>query len=167
MPQHKHLAMLLGALLAGGAACTKEAPKPASTILPSDRVSPSPVGTSQNVLQKTFTLKTSAEFAFEIPAHAVQPHLHGLFESFVGQLHGASDAGANIDFLVLNEAQHADLLGNHPSEALFTVEDSHNQAVNYDLPASMSQPVKYYLIFRNAENSKSGKVVEANFRVDF
>jgi len=167
MPQHKHLAVLLGALLISGVACTKEAPKPASTIVPSDHVAPSPVGTSQNVLQKTFTLKTSAEFAFEIPAHAVQPHLHGLFESFVGQIHGASDASANIDFLVLNEEQHAQLVGNHPSEALFTVEDSHNQAVNFDLPASMSQPVKYYLIFRNAENSKGNKVVEANFRVDF
>jgi hypothetical protein len=167
MPQHKHLAVLLGALLASGAACTKEQPKPASTILPSDRVAPSPVGTSKNILQKTFTLKTSAEFPFDIPAHAVQPHLHGLFESFVGQVHGASDASANIDFLVLNEAQHADLLGNHPSEALFTAEDSHNQAVNFDLPASTNQPVKYYLVFRNAEGSKGSKVVEANFRVDF
>jgi len=164
----KYLAMLLGALLAGGTACTKEPlPKPTTTILPSDRVAPSPVGTSKNVLQKTFTLKTSAEFPFEIPAHAVQPHLHGLFESFVGQVHGASDASANIDFLVLNEAQHDEVLGNHPSEALFTVEDSHNQAVNFDLPASMNQPVKYYLVFRNAEGSKNSKVVEANFRVDF
>jgi len=167
MPQHKYLAMLLGALLVGGMACTKEEPKPASTILPSDRVAPSPVGTSQNVLQKTFTLKTSAEFAFEIPAHAVQPHLHGLFESFVGQVHGASDATANIDFLVLNEAQHVELLGNHPSEALFSVEDSHNQAVNFDLPASTNQPVKYYLVFRSAGERKGSKVVEANFRVDF
>ena len=167
MPQHKYLAMLLGALLVGGAACTKEEPKAASSILPSDRVAPSPVGTSQNVLQKTFTLKTSAEFPFEIPAHAVQPHLHGLFESFVGQVHGASDASANIDFLVLNEEQHSELVGNHPSEALFTVEDSHNQAVNFDLPASMNQPVKYYLVFRSAGESKGSKVVEANFRVDF
>lgn len=166
MPQHKHLAVLLGALLLGGTAC-KEEPKPASTILPSDRVAPSPVGTSKNVLQKTFTLKTSAEFPFEIPAHAVQPHLHGLFESFVGQVHGASDASANIDFLVLNEEQHTELLENHPSEALFTIEDSHNQAVNFDLPASRNQPVKYYLVFRNAGESKGSKVVEANFRVDF
>jgi hypothetical protein len=167
MPVHKHLAMMLGGFLLAGAACTKEAPKAVSTIVPSDRVAPSPVGTSQNVLQKTFTLKTATEFRFEIPAHAVQPHLHGLFASFLGQEHGASDVSANIDFLVLNEEQHAELVGNHPSEALFTVEDSHNQAVNFDLPASRNEPVKYYLIFRNAENSKGSKVVEANFRVDF
>ena len=167
MPQHRHLAMLLGALLVVGAGCTQEPPKPASTIVPSDHVAPSPVGTSQNVLEKTFTLKKSAEFAFEIPPHAVQPQLHGLFASFPGDAHGTSDAIADIDFLVLNEEQHSDFVGNRPSEALFTVEDSNNQAVNFILPASQSQPVKYYLIFRNPDNSKSSKVVKATFRVDF
>jgi hypothetical protein len=39
--------------------------------------------------------------------------------------------------------------------------------VNFDLPASMEQPVKYYLIFRNTQDSKSNKVVRAQFRVDF
>ena len=167
MSEHRHLAMPLLALLLAGAACTKEQTKPVSTIAPSDRVAPSPVGTSQNVLQKTFTLKTSAEFAFEIPAHAVQPQLHGLFASFPGEGRGASDANADIDFVVLNEEQHAELAGNHPSEALFTVEDSHNQAVNFGLPASTSQPVKYYLVFRNPDNSKGSKLVKASFRVDF
>ena len=162
-----YLAMLFGAFLWVEVACTKEQPPPVSTIAPSDHAAPSPVGTSQNVLEKTFTLKTSTEFPFEIPAHAVQPHLHGLFASFLGQAHGASDASANIDFLVLNEEQHAEVASNHPSEALFTVEASHNQAVNFDLPASMNQPVKYYLVFRNSDGSKGSKVVEANFRVDF
>jgi hypothetical protein len=130
-------------------------------------VSPSPVGTTQTVLQKTFNLKVSATFPFEIPAHAAQPHLHGIFESFVGQVHGASDETANIDFLILNQEQQADSAGNRASEALFSLEASHNQAVNFDLPPSMNQPVKYYLVFRNPGGGKGSKVVEANFRVDF
>ena len=97
----------------------------------------------------------------------MQPHLHGIFQSFLGEVHGASDETANIDFMVLNEEQEADFSNNRPGETLFAVEKSHNQAVNFDLPASMERPVKYYLVFRNAENSKRSKAVEANFRVDF
>ncbi|HTS37534.1 MAG TPA: hypothetical protein VMH04_17795 [Candidatus Solibacter sp.] len=147
--------------------CSKSAPVPTSTVLPSDRVAPSPVGTSQTVLQKTFNLKDSETFPFEIPAHASQPHLHGIFESFLGKVHGVSDESSNIDFLIMNEEQESALLANRASEALFSVESSHNQAVNFDLPASMNHPVKYYLVFRSSEKSKNSKVVEANFRVDF
>jgi hypothetical protein len=147
------------------AACNKEAPSAPATVAPSDRVAPSPVGTSQIVLEKTFSLKGSATFPFEIPAHAVQPHLHGIFESFAGQLHGASDDSANVDLLIMNEEQQTAFTSNHPSEALFDVDASHNQAINFDLPASMSHPVKYFLVFRNPEGKN--KVVEANFRVDY
>ena len=157
---------LLTALLLAQAACTKEAPpQPVSSAAASEHVTPSPVGTTQVVLEKTFTLKVSATFPFEIPAHASQPHLHGIFEAFVGQLHGASDDTANIDFLIMNEEQQSNLASDRPSETLFSAEASHNQAVNFDLPASMNRPVKYYLVFRNP--GKGSKVVEANFRVDF
>ena len=84
----------------------------------------------------------------------------------MGQAHGASDDNANIDFLIMNEEQQSDFAANRPGEALFSVEASHNQAVNFDLPASMNQPVKYYLVFRNPQ-TKVGKIVEANMQVDF
>jgi hypothetical protein len=166
-PQHKHLATLLAVLLLIDAACTKQAPPASETVAPSDRVAPSPVGTAQNVLQKTFNLKGAAVFPFEVPAHAMQPHLHGVFASFVGQAHGASDDTANISFLILNEEQNAQFASNRESESMFSVEASHNQAVNFDLPPSMNQPVKYYLVFRSPEGSKGTKVVQASFRVDF
>ncbi len=83
-----------------------------------------------------------------------------------GALHGASDDSANVDFLIVNADQYADLVSDRPSEALFSVEASHNQAVNVDLPASLDQSVKYYLVFRNAAKGP-GKVVEADFHVDF
>lgn len=157
---------LIVALIFGANACEKQKP-PAEEVPSSERVSPSPVGTSQTVLQKTFTFKNSATFSFEIPSHAVSPHLHGIFESFVGEMHGASDDAANIDFLILNTDQYSDLMGKRPSEALFSVVASHNQSVNFDLPASVDQPVKYYLIFRNAGADGPSKIVQANFHVDF
>jgi len=161
------LRIALFCALLGIFACTKEPPAPAQTPFASDRVGPSPVGTNQTVLQKTFALKGTATFPFEIPAHAAQPHLHGSFQSFVRDAHGTSDESANIDFLVLNEDQHAALAGNQPSEALFSVDGSHNQEINCDLPASMNEPVKYYLVFRSSDGSKASRVVEAGFRVDF
>jgi hypothetical protein len=165
MLRRRHFSPLLAVALLSCAACNKEAPPQPATVVPSDHVAPSPVGTTQTILQKTFSLKASATFPFEIPAHASQPHLHGIFESFVGQLHGASDETANIDFLIMNEEQQNAFASDRPSEALFDVDASHNQAINFDLPASMNQPVKYYLVFRNPQGKS--KVVEANFRVDF
>jgi hypothetical protein len=167
MLQSRSLPILFAAFLMADVACTKEPPPAVSAVAPLERVAPSPVGTTQNVLQKTFNLNASATFAFEIPAHAVQPHLHGIFESFVGQVHGASDDTANVDFLILNDEQQADFANSRESETMFSVEGSHNQSVNFDLPASMNKPVKYYLVFRNPNGGKTGKVVEANFRVDF
>jgi hypothetical protein len=156
---------LVIALSLAAISCQKAAtPEPISKL---EHVAPSPVGTTQIVLEKTFPLKTSATFPFEIPAHAVRPHLHGIFESFVGQLHGGSDEAADLDFLVLNQSQYDDFAKGRPGEALFSVESSHNQAVNFDLPASLDQPVKYYLVFRSTASGGPKKVVEANFRVDF
>jgi hypothetical protein len=167
MPRRKHLTALIAMFLLVNEACTKQPPPPASTRAKPDRVAPSPLSPTQTVLQKTFNLKVSATFPFEIPAHAVRPHLHGIFQSFAGHVHGESDETANIDLLILNQEQQADSSTSRGSEALFSVEASHNQAVNFDLPPSFNQPVKYYLVFRNSGGGKAGKVVEASFRVDF
>ena len=157
------VAILIVTLINSG--CTKEQSAPAKTVAHSEPVA-SLAGTTQTILQKTFSVKTSASFPFEIPAHAIQPHLHGIFQSFVGQLHGASDSTANIDFSILNSEQ-AESAGSEGSDALFSVEASHNQAVNFDLPPSYNQPVTYYLVFRNSDGSKVSKFVNASFRVDF
>jgi hypothetical protein len=159
--------LLIAALVFSANACQKQKVTRVEETPASDHVNPSPAGTSQTIFQKTFTLKSSATFPFEIQAHAVRPHLHGIFESFVREMHGASDDMANVNFLILNTDQYGDLVGNRPSEALFSVEASHNQSVNVDLPASMDQPVKYYLIFRNIAGSSPSKVVRADFHVDY
>jgi hypothetical protein len=149
------------------ASCQKKQ-VPAEQLLPMDRAATStPVGTTQTVLQKTFTLKASATFPFEIPAHAVGPHLHGIFQSFVRDAQGGSDEAANLDFLLLTQDQYDEFSHGRAGEALYSVEASHNQAINFDLPASLDQPVKYYLVFRGTPGGGPKKVVEANFRVDF
>jgi hypothetical protein len=163
-----HATLALAALLCTGVACTKaDPPKPEHVVAPSDHVAPALEATSETVLQKTFDLKDSVVVPFEIPAHAVQPHLHGAFASFAGRAHGASDASADIDFLILNDDQHSQFADGQASDSMFSVEASHNQAVNFDLPPAMSRPVKYYLVFRNSSGGKAHKVVEASFRVDF
>jgi hypothetical protein len=168
MFRHPYAAPALAALLLGGVACTKQdPPAPAHVAVPSDHVAPGLEATTETVLQKTFDLKDSVVVPFEIPAHAVQPHLHGVFASFAGRAHGASDASANIDFLILNDDQHSQFADGHASDSLFSVDASHNQAVNFDLPPSINRPVKYYLVFRNPPGGKPNKVVEASFRVDF
>jgi len=166
MPRPKCLTVLIAMLTLLVVACHKEKPE-TSTTGPSHRVARSPVGTTQTILEKTFALKGTATFPFEIPAHAVLPHLRGTFESFLGRANGESGEESDIDFLVLNEDQEGSFAGKGASEALLTVEATHSQEVNFDLPASRDQPVKYYLVFRNPAGSKSRKVVEANFRVDF
>ena len=170
---HKKQARLLPVFLAAivlaftATACQSKKPPVEEEAIRTDRVAPSPVGTAQNILHKTFTVKSSANFPFEIPPHAVRPHLHGIFESFVRELHGASDDSADVDFFIVTADQFADLSSDRPSETLFSVEASHNQSVNLDLPPSADKSIKYYLVFRNSANKGPTKVVEADFHVDF
>jgi hypothetical protein len=155
-------------ILATGGCEKKKAPVVEEGPQPTDRVAPSPVGTAQTILHKTFAISTSVNFPFEIPAHAVNPLLHGTYRSFVKRLEGESkDASANVDFLILNEDQYADFVHGHQGEALFSVDSSHDQDVNVSLPASQDQPRKYYLVFRNTPGGEAKKLIQADFTVDF
>lgn len=159
--------LLVSALILAFCACEKKKVDPVEQPEPSTRVAPTRLEGSQIVLRKTFAVTNAATFPFEIPAHAASPHLHGLFASFIRGAHVGSDEAANVDFLILNAEQFDDFVAKRPSETLFSVEASHNQSVNVDLPASFDEPKKYYLIFRKAAHSTSAPTVEANFRVDF
>jgi len=126
-----------------------------------------PVQTVNDVIVRaTLEVDTNQIVTFEVPPHIVKPRLHGNYRSSVARLHGDSGGAANVDFLVLSENQYSDFLGGRPAEALFSVDASDNHTVNFDLPASMDQPVKYYLVFLSSKG-KTKKLVEANFKVDF
>ena len=148
-------------------ACQKKKPPVEETVLPMDRVTASPSG-SKTILHKTFSVTTSASFPFEIPAHAATPHLHGNYKSFVKQISAdAGDDAANVDFLILKEDQYVDFAHGHAGEALFSADMSHDQDVDFSLPASQDQPQKYYLVFRNSPGGAAKKIVQAEFTVDF
>jgi hypothetical protein len=149
-------------------ACQSKKPPAEEVVVPRmDRVAASPSG-SQTILHKTFSLTATASFAFEIPAHAVTPHLHGNYKSFVKQISAdASDDSANVDFLILKEDQYADFVHGHAGEALFAADASHDQDVDFSLPASQDQPQKYYLVFRSSPGGSARKIVQADFTVDF
>ncbi|HEY1677151.1 MAG TPA: hypothetical protein VGG04_05560 [Candidatus Sulfotelmatobacter sp.] len=167
MLRHRHLAALISVLAIVGQGCTKQGPAEPAKAPPHTEPIASLDGTSQTILQKTFSLNSSVAFPFEIPPHATQPHLHGLFESHFGGPKGLSDDRANVEFVILNQEQEDAIEADHASDAVFSADASHNQAVNLDLPPSMNQPVKYYLVFRNPEGVKTSKSINANFRVDF
>jgi hypothetical protein len=161
--------LLVGVLILATSACEKKKPPVEETQPTLDRVAaPPPVSATQTVLHKTFTVSTSVNFPFEIPAHAAMPHLHGNYKSFIKQLGVQSnDNSANVDFLILNEDQYADFVHGHQGEALFSAEASHDQDVSASLPATQDKARKYYLIFRNTPGGEARKIVQADFTVDF
>jgi hypothetical protein len=130
-----------------------------------DHIGLSPVGTNSAVLHKTFTVQSTADFAFEIPANAATPRLHGTYQSFVRQ--GVASESGDVEFLLMNEQQFTDSNAGRPAEALFSADASHAQDVNFSLPASRNQSAKYYLVFRNSPEGGAKKTVQADFTVDF
>ena len=134
----------------------------------SEHVEDSPVGTGNTILHKTFGIAKTVDVPFEVPAHAASPRLHGAFHSYVqvGATKSA-DPTADVDFLLLNEEQHADLLSGRDSEAVFSAADAHDQEVNFNMPSTFNKPAKYFLVFRNSSAAQGKKVVQADFRIDF
>ncbi|HYM76613.1 MAG TPA: hypothetical protein VE377_11600 [Candidatus Dormibacteraeota bacterium] len=135
----------------------------------SDYVGGSVVGTSSTVLHQSFGVSGTVDLPFEVPAHAYNPQLHGSFRSFVnaGGKPSSDASEGDVEFLLLNDRQFSDFVAGRPSEAVFSADAAHDQAVNANLPPTLGQPVKYHLIFRNGAPRAGKKVVEADFRVNF
>jgi tryptophan 2,3-dioxygenase len=141
--------------------------QPATTVA-SDHVGGSVVGSSLQILHRTFRVQSTVQVSFIVPAHAATPRLCGSYESFFKQA-GSSDGDndAEIEFLVLNEEQFAGFLNRRAGEATFSADDAHAQDVNTRLPPTMDQPEKYHLIFRNNSRGPARKFVQADFRMEF
>ncbi len=133
----------------------------------SDHILPSPVGTNSVVVHETFSLASAVNFPFTIPAHAVSPRLKGTYRSFVGQQRIQDNAEtADIDLLVISEQQYTALHAGRPADPVFTSDPAHNQDINFDLPASHDQPIRYYRVFRN-DPRDGKKIVRADVTVYF
>ncbi len=161
-----HILVVVLAIVLPITACQKK--KAAEETSPVDRVGPSPLGTSRVVLHQVFTVRTPVSFPFEIPAQAAMPRLHGNYKAYTGKsgIQSGEDA-ANVDFLVLTEEQYSDFVSGGQPSALFTADASHEQTVDVGLPPSLSQPKKYYLLFRNPGGGNTKTVVQADLSVDF
>jgi hypothetical protein len=135
---------------------------------PSDHIAPSPVGTSNAIVRKTFAVASTTNFLFEVPPHAASPQLHGTYRSCVRNSGvQSSDDGADVDLLLMNDQQFADYTHGRDADVVYSVDSSHEQDVSFLLPATLDRPVQYYLVFRNSTRNAGKKVVQADFRVDF
>ncbi len=162
------LQVLMGAATAPQSTETENKEEPARPwkAHPSDHVAPSPVGTSTTIVNKTFAVTSTAKFVFEVPPHAASPQLHGTYHSSAKNSTAQSgDENGDVDLLLINEQQYADFLNGNPADVVYSVDSSHDQDVSLGLPATLNQPVRYYLVFRNSHAGK--KVVQADFQVDF
>jgi hypothetical protein len=158
--------VLLTGLLLVFSACEKK--QPVEQVAPLDQVGPATTDASQDVLHKTFTVRTTVAFPFDIPAHSAMPHLHGNFKSYVTKVGiQSNEHSADVDFLLLNDQQYADFTAGNPSDAIFSVDASHEQAVDVSLPPALNQGAKYYLVFRNTPGGDTRKTVQADLTVDF
>jgi hypothetical protein len=144
-----------------------EKPRPRYKATAEDHIEDSPVGSSSRIVQKTFSLAHIAQFPFEIPPHAATPRLHGTFRSFVQQVGTFNDDSADVELLLMNDSQYAELSAGRDPGVLFASEASHSQDINFELSPSQSHPVKYHLVFRSAPGGAPRKVVQADFTVNF
>jgi hypothetical protein len=146
----------------------KKVPEQPPVVADFDRAGPSPSGTAQTALQKTFTIHASEVFPLDIPAHAAMPRLSGNYKSYVSKVGIESSAhSADVDFFVLTDEQYADYVRDGTIDSLFSANASHDQRVDVSLPPSLTQPKKFYLIFRSTPGSDPKKVVKADLSVNF
>lgn len=153
---------------------TRQSPRKVETLpsiapkaAPGDHVGDSAIGTSRELLHKTFAVANVVDLPFEIPPHATNPQLRGTYRSFVKPSGAPTTDEADVDFFLMNERQFSDLVRGRPAEALFDAEGAHDQELETSLPPTFGQPVKYYLVFRNSAAGSGTKIVQADFRIDF
>jgi hypothetical protein len=159
------LALAIALIFATACDKKKAEQQPAAEI---DRTGISPLGTTQQVLQKNFKVAAPAIFPFEIPAHAAMPHLAGSYKSYVAKVEiQSSQDSANVDFFVLTDDQYAAYSSDGTIDSLFSATSSHDQNIDVSLPPSLTQPKKFYLIFRSTPGSDPTKVVKADLSVNF
>lgn len=145
--------------------CSRQAPTKKEAINPLDRVDATKFQ-PKNFLHKTFAVKSFTAFAVEVPPHIVIPRIHGTFTSFVKQGEDRqSDDSTDISFLLMGADQYAEYAhGNRQATALYTVESSHDHEVEFILPPTRDDAVKYYVVFVNLPGGKApAKNVEADF----
>lgn len=159
------LPFTLGIVVCLFGGCSPQQPRARQeTVNPLDRVDNSKFQ-PKNFLRKTFAVKTFTSFPVEVPPHIAIPRIHGTFTSFVKNGEDRqSDDSTDISFLLMSAEQYAEYAkGNRQATALYTVESSHSQEVEFLLQPTKDEPVKFYVVFVHLAAGKAPTMVEADF----
>jgi len=130
----------------------------------SDHVGGSVVGSTAQILHKSFTVRSAVQLAFQVPAHASTPRLRGTFQSSATPGGGAN---APVEVLVLSDQQYSEFVSHRAGDAAFQAEDAPAADINAQLPPTFNQPARYHLIFRNNSRRDGKKFVKADFGLEF
>jgi hypothetical protein len=169
---HRQIKLICSLALLSLLAACKSSPPPRETlpaVNPLDHVDSAHVKPI-NFLHKTFALKKTASFEFQVPAHTSLPRVHGTFQSSVPRPGGESlsDDDANVDLVLLNADQYSDFShGRGEGTALYTVEPTHDHEVDFLLAPTQEDSVTYYVVFRNSPGGAPNKQVQADFSLTF
>jgi hypothetical protein len=161
--------LLVGVLLLAAIGCSKKSPPPKQTSVEGDRLVHLAASPPQNFLHQTFQIQGYKAFEVVIPAQSARPRLHGTFQSFVKSDSGSlvSNESANVDLVLLNEEEFAEFHNGKQGTATYTLDPSYDQMVECALASTLSEPRKYYLIFRNSPGGPKVKFVKADFTAFF
>lgn len=147
----------------GGLADSQQVDKVTWTPTPSDHVGGSVVGSTIPILHKTFGVRSAAQLAFAVPAHAATPKVRGTYECSSK----TTNADAALQLLVLNEHQYADFLHGRTGETTFSSEDAPAGEVTVSLPPTMNEAAIYHLVFCNHARGGGRKLIRADFSMEF
>jgi hypothetical protein len=146
--------------------CNRSQPKPEDT--PTAMVQ-SVIPPEQHVVQKTFSVQKYQSFELTIPEHCLHPRLHGDFKTFHYGEQGnrANDDAANVDLLLLDEQQFNDFIHGPGEETTRSAQNTHDQVIDWALPATFGNPRKFFLVFNNATGKPKIKIIDANLTLSF
>jgi hypothetical protein len=135
---------------------------------PLNQVSSAPAEAPRHFLHKSFKVDTYVKFPFDVPAHAFNPKLQGSFKSYLaGKSPDSGDDSSNVDFLLMNAEEFDDFAHNRSSAVRYSIGAAHRQDVDYSLPATLEDPVKYFIVFRNSGVNAPPRMVDADFTLSF
>jgi len=160
-----HTPLWIVIVLLASLSCNRSQPKPEEHTPMAQSVIPP----EQQIVQKTFSVQKYESFEVTIPAHCLHPRLHGNFKSFRYGEQGnrTSDEAANVDVLLLDEQQLKDFTNGPGEETTRSAQNTHDQQINWALPASFDNPRRFYLIFNNASGKPKNKIVDADLTLSF
>ena len=133
-----------------------------------DRIDSSAVPPPKRFLHKTFSMKEYQAYAIEVPARIVRARVEGSFQSSIvsSGSEPISDESTAVELMLMNAEQFDDFTHRRGATSTYAVEPSFSQQVEIDLPPTQDDPVKYFLVFRNAPGG-APRSVQADFSLTF